>query len=138
MGAGAGRVKHSDAAVLVVDDEPTLRMTFAIVLKQLGGTVHTAANGLEALEVLAREHIDAMLLDKHMPLMDGRTLLETLFQRGASVPTVFFIESIDQENPQDLARLGVVDTVSKPLHPEQLKQAMRQVLLALPCVAKCA
>ena len=134
MGAGAGRVTPSDATILVVDDEPTLRTTFAIVLRQLGGTVHTAANGLEALEVLAREPIDAMLLDKHMPLMDGRTLLETLFQRGASVPSVFFVESIDAENPQDLARLGVVDTVSKPLHPQQLKQAMQEVLLALPGV----
>ena len=123
----------SEATILVVEDEPVLRITFAVVLKQLGATVHTAANGLEALEVLAREHIDAMLTDKQMPQMDGRTLLETLHARGASVPSILFVNGVDSESQHDMTRLGVVETVTKPLHPTQLKTVLEQVLLALPC-----
>ena len=109
-----------------------LRVTFAIVLRQLGATVMTAANGLEALEVLARQRIDAMLIDKYMPVMDGRTLLETLHKRSASVPGILFVDAIQSESQQDLARLGVVETVTKPLHPVRLKHVLEQVLLALP------
>lgn len=119
-----------EATVLVVEDEPVLRMTFAVVLKQLGLTVHTAANGLEALEVLERERIDAMLTDKHMPQMDGSTLLETLHQRGTSVPSILFVSAVEPESPQDMRRWGVVETVMKPLHPERLKHMVADVLLA--------
>ncbi len=121
-----------DAKILVVDDEPVLRTTFAIVLRQLGATVHTAADGLEALEVLARERIDAMLTDKQMPKMDGRALLETLHKRGASVPSILFVNAVDSENPQEMRRLGVVETVTKPLHPAQLKLMLENLLLSLP------
>ena len=122
----------SNATILVVDDEPVLRMTFAAVLRRLGTTVHCAADGVEALELLALERVDAMLVDKHMPVMDGRTLLETLHERGASVPSVLFVDGIHTESLQDLSRLGVMKTVTKPLHPEELKHALEQVLLALP------
>ena len=121
-----------EATLLIVDDEPVLRMTFAIVLKRLGATVHTAANGLEALDVLAREPIDLMLTDKQMPEMDGRTLLETLYKRGTSVPSILFVNGIDSEDPQEMELWGVVDTVTKPLHPERLKAVLEQALLALP------
>jgi two-component system chemotaxis response regulator CheY len=122
----------SDATILVVDDEAVLRTTFALVLRQLGATVHTAANGLEALEVLAREHVNAMLTDKQMPVMDGHTLLETLSRRGASVPSILFVDGLDSENALDMVRLGVVEIVTKPLHPTRLKQLLEELLLALP------
>ena len=128
-------MRPADATILVVDDEPVLRLTFSLLLRQLGATVHTAANGQEALEVLAREHIDAMLTDKQMPQMDGRALLETLYARGTPIPSVFFVSSVDAENPDDMTRLGVVETLTKPLHPERLKHVLGQVLLALPGAA---
>ena len=120
------------ATLLVVDDEPVLRMTFAILLKQLGATVYTAANGVEALEVLSHQRVDAMLTDKHMPLMDGCALLETLSERGESVPSVLFVNDIEPESPGDLARWRVVETVTKPLHPDELKLVLAQVVAALP------
>ena len=120
-----------EATILVVDDEPVLRTTFAIVLRQLGATVCTAANGFEALELLALERVDAMLIDRHMPQMNGRALLETLHERGMSVPSILFVSG-GSEQPHELLRWGVVQTATKPLHPAQLKSLLEELLLGLP------
>lgn len=64
--------------ILLVDDDKDVREAIADALGQAGCTVITAANGVEALELLrrgARPH--AMLVDLDMPLMDGRTFCET-------------------------------------------------------------
>ena len=125
----------SEATVLVVDDEPILRTTFAALLGQLGCAVHTAANGVEALEVMARERIDVILTDRHMPKMDGLAFLETLHKRGETVPSIFFGDSFEVESQRRWKRLGVVEVLMKPLHPVRLKRVIEEVLLALPCVS---
>ena len=49
----------ADSTILVVDDEPVLRLTFSIVLKQSGANVLVAEDGEKALHVLDENHIDA-------------------------------------------------------------------------------
>ena len=58
--------------VLVVDDEVTLRDMIRMVLEDAGHVVVTASNGAEALEVLARERAEVVLMDIMMPVLDGR------------------------------------------------------------------
>ena len=58
--------------VLVVDDEVTLRDMITMVLEDAGHVVVTASNGAEALEVLARERAELVLMDIMMPVLDGR------------------------------------------------------------------
>jgi two-component system, OmpR family, response regulator VicR len=58
--------------VLIVDDEVTLREMITMVLEDAGFTALTASNGAEALEVLAREGADVVLMDIMMPVLDGR------------------------------------------------------------------
>jgi CheY-like chemotaxis protein len=57
--------------VLVVDDEVTLRDLITTVLVDAGHTAVTASNGAEALEVLARERAEVVLMDIMMPVLDG-------------------------------------------------------------------
>lgn len=57
--------------VLVVDDEVTLRELITLVLTDAGHTALTASNGAEALEVLAQEQPDVVLMDIMMPVLDG-------------------------------------------------------------------
>jgi CheY-like chemotaxis protein len=121
----------SQSSLLIVDDEPILRMTFQVLLKKTGATVHTAADGLEAIKVLEREHIDAMLSDKQMPNMDGLTLLRTLYTRNMTLPTIFFVSGVDPESYDEMVRLGVVKTVTKPLHPRDLVSTFEEVLATL-------
>ncbi len=121
-----------EASILIVDDEPVLRMTFAIVLRQLGATVHVAAHGAEALDLVDREHVDLILTDKQMPVMDGPTLLNTIEARGRTLPAILFVNGVEPEKAADLRRWHVVETVTKPLHPERLIAILRRVLEELP------
>ncbi len=122
----------AESTILVVDDEPVLQLTFSIVLKQTGATVFTAGNGAEALELLKHQRVDLILSDKQMPEMDGLTMLQALFARGIRIPTVFFVNGVTSENPAEMDRLSVVQTVTKPLHPRELTQIIARALEALP------
>lgn len=117
----------SEATVLVVDDEPILRLTLGLLLERHGARVYRAADGLEALNVLRGQNFDLVLTDRQMPVMDGMTLLRTMATEGMRVPSLFFLQD-DPESPQELAALGVVRTLSKPLHPEDLIQAVADAL----------
>jgi CheY-like chemotaxis protein len=121
----------AEATLLIVDDEPILRLTFSVLLKKTGAKVFTAEHGEEAIEILAREPIDAMLTDKQMPVMDGMTLLQTLHQRNMVVPSVLFVNGVTPEDPHELAWLGVASTVTKPLHPNDLIQVFEKILKPL-------
>src|SRR5689334_4920470 len=57
--------------VLVVEDVPSLQRLLALMLQKAGHTVLTADNGLDAIELVAREDLDAILMDIQMPGMDG-------------------------------------------------------------------
>jgi two-component system chemotaxis response regulator CheY len=121
----------AEASILIVDDEPILRMTFSVLLKKAGATVHVAADGLEAIEVLSREHIDAVLTDKQMPNMDGMTLLRTLHARGTVYPSLFFVNGVEHENHDELVKLGVIEAITKPLHPRDLLAMFERILKPL-------
>ncbi len=124
-------MKLADANILIVDDEPVLRLTFSVLLKQHGATVHVAGNGAEALQVLARETVDVMLTDKQMPVMDGKALLRTMHAKGIRIPSILFVNGVEPEDLEELSLLSVVETVTKPLHPEALTALMERVLATL-------
>ena len=77
------------AKVLIVEDNSDVRRLYAIGLNQRGFEVKLAANGAEAVERIAHERPDVVLLDWVMPLMDGGEVLEKLSNDGAaSVPII--------------------------------------------------
>ncbi|SEC51353.1 two-component system, chemotaxis family, response regulator CheY/two-component system, NarL family, capsular synthesis sensor histidine kinase RcsC [Terriglobus roseus] len=128
----------SDSTILVVDDEPVLRLTFSLVLQQTGATVHVAEHGLDALLVLERERIDVILSDKQMPHMDGLTLIQTLRERGITAPVVFFVNGVASENPAEMERLGVTEMITKPLHPAELVKVLTRVVANIPSDTQAA
>jgi CheY-like chemotaxis protein len=62
-------------SVLVVDDEEVVRAGISRVLEKQGLSIHTAADGSEALDIMANQTIDIVLLDIKMPGMDGIEVL---------------------------------------------------------------
>ena len=119
----------TNAAVLVVDDEPILTMTFGVLLQREGATVHIAGNGKIALEVLGRESIDVMLCDQQMPVMDGMALLRTMHDRAILLPIVLFVNDVEGGNAEELKHLGVLATLTKPVRPEVLIRILNEVLV---------
>jgi CheY-like chemotaxis protein len=74
--------------ILVVDDEPIIAATVAMLLADEGYEVHTAEHGRAALELLNGTRVDLVLSDVRMPVMDGYALLAALRKQGNRAPVV--------------------------------------------------
>lgn len=112
--------------VLVVEDEPDLRDGVQKLLESVGFVVATAENGAAALRFLhGHEPPGAMVIDLWMPEVDGWQLCEALSQDPvlAAIPRVAL--SAAGPGERQLARLGVVAALAKPLDPDLLIETVR-------------
>jgi DNA-binding NtrC family response regulator len=75
-------------AVLLVDDEPSLRRALAWALKDEGYIVHEAGDGRAALLILERRPVDLIITDLTMPNLDGRGFLAELERRHITTPVI--------------------------------------------------
>ena len=114
--------------VLVVDDEPTLRLGFAYALSNRTTTVETAANGRQALERMAAVPIDLLILDLRMPDMDGIGVIDALRAQGDSVPVILCSAAMVPSAALRAIRQGVVDFLLKPVRPADLRRAIEFVI----------
>jgi len=128
-----------DLAVLIVDDNATNRRILQRTITQWGMHAASVAGGAEALaalEAAEREHqaYDLVVLDAHMPDMDGFALGERIRQRTASAPpTVIMLTSGGRRGDGARCReLGIAGYLTKPVRPSDLLQAIRLVLTAPP------
>lgn len=122
----------ADAHILLVDDEPMVRMTLGLVLRRQAASVTEAANGADALAVLRREAVDLVLTDWHMPVMDGPALLRAAANEGLHVPAVLCTGTLGDRDEPGLAGLGVATTLLKPFPPADLIATLQAVLEPLP------
>jgi CheY-like chemotaxis protein len=114
--------------VLVVDDEPTLRLGFAYALTNRTTMVDTAASGRLALERLAETRYDMMFLDLRMPEMDGLGVVDNLRARGDEIPIVLCSAALTPNAAVRAIRHRVVDFLQKPVRPVDLRQVMESIL----------
>src|ERR1700723_2629275 len=77
-----------ETTVLVVDDDPDIRLTLRQILREEGFRVREARDGLEALERIADEEPDLVLLDLMMPGINGWEVLATLRHARKDLPVV--------------------------------------------------
>jgi PAS domain S-box-containing protein len=108
------------ATILIVDDEPNNRFALAQVLAELEETVVEAESGEDALRFLLREECAVILLDAHMPGLDGYMTAELIRRRERSrhIP-IIFVSAVDRDD-EHIARayaMGAVDYVFKPVDP---------------------
>src|SRR5262245_41085756 len=117
MNAAPPRDRH----VLVIDDCLATRELMNVILSVEGYTITGAANGLEALRRLEAEPPpDLILLDMTMPVMTGWEFLRrrNAVPRLASIPVIIF--SAIGDGVEDLEALGVVGSITKPIHEDTL------------------
>jgi CheY-like chemotaxis protein len=107
--------------LLVVEDSATQRQLLTELLRPRGHEVREAACGSDALEELARDRPDVLLLDLVMPGLDGPALLEALAGRGATPPPVV----VTTAWPHPLPAFALPVTVlRKPFTVEELEAAI--------------
>jgi two-component system, chemotaxis family, chemotaxis protein CheY len=83
-------MERNHKSVLVVDDDHDLLYFVSERLRSLGYSVYGAANGLEALEQMAKHSVDAVVTDHNMPKMDGFTFLSACSVKWPGTPVVVF------------------------------------------------
>jgi CheY-like chemotaxis protein len=116
--------------VLVVDDEPTIRLVCRVNLELSGYEVVEAENGKEALARAQEGGVDLILLDIMMPDVGGHDVARRLAadQRTRAVPVVFLSARADRENLRLGYELGAVDYITKPFDPTELAPRLAQAL----------
>ena len=114
--------------ILVADDEPQLALAVKIRLQSRGYQVVTATNGRQALELIAKERPDLVLLDVLMPVMDGYFTLRELNQRfGRGMIPVIILTARDRM--KELFELeGIEDYLVKPFDHDDLLVRIERVL----------
>lgn len=116
--------------VLVVDDSATVRKFVATSLQIQGFATVTAADGMEALERMPNEQIDAIVTDLNMPDMDGFEFIRNLrsMPAYASIPIIVLSSITNQEEKDTAEKLGVVAYLEKPFSAERIQREIAQCL----------
>lgn len=106
--------------ILVADDDKNTRRYFQAILEEAHYTVTTAKNGLEVLDILAKEHVDLIVLDIMMPEMDGYELTKELRDVQDNIP-ILMVSA--KQLPADKKRgflVGTDDYMTKPVDEEEM------------------
>jgi two-component system response regulator MprA len=117
--------------ILVVDDEPAVRESLRRALQLEGYDVGLAADGLEALERLAEDGADALLLDVTMPRLDGLETCRRLRRDGNGVPVLMLTARDAVSDRVAGLDAGADDYVVKPFALEELLARLRALLRRL-------
>lgn len=116
--------------ILVVDDDPDIRLLLRLELSAEGHQILEAGDGQEALEVHEREAPDLVLLDMMMPVLDGWGVLRALdAATAAPVVVITALASEGDRHVVDLLELGAVDVIAKPFDPGWLVRLVDAVLM---------
>ena len=105
---------------MIVEDDANQRKLMSTVLCGYGYTVVTACDGIDALDVLDKKHVDLIILDIMMPRMDGFEFTDTLRKSGCNIPILMVTA---KQSPLDKRRgfiIGTDDYMTKPVDEEEM------------------
>jgi CheY-like chemotaxis protein len=116
--------------IVLVDDEPSVRMICRFNLTAAGMDVREAVDGSEALSTILHEVPDLVLLDVMMPNLDGWEVARALQSdpRTRELPIVFLTARAEQADRERAAELGAVGYVLKPFDPVALPSTVESIL----------
>jgi DNA-binding response OmpR family regulator len=114
--------------VLVVDDDAIVIKSCTRILESEGYTVSTVPGADEALELLGKASFDLLLIDVKMPKRDGLFLMKEIRKSWVDVPVIVMSGYPTPETVADVLKSGATQFIPKPFRPDELINAIRQVL----------
>jgi CheY-like chemotaxis protein len=119
------------ARVLLTDDNAINRQVIKLFLAPQGCEIQEATNGKEALDKIATQPFDVVLLDVHMPVMDGKEAIQRIraaSQPWSAIPVIALTADAMSGDREKYLALGMTDYVSKPVDQRELMVKMHKVL----------
>lgn len=120
-----------DHVIITVDDSSTMRRIIKNTLQKLGfNNILEAGNGIEGLDVLAKNKIDLIITDWNMPEMDGLTFVKTIRAKPEykELPILMVTTEAAKEDILTALRSGVNNYIVKPFTPETLQEKVFKLL----------
>ena len=119
------------ARILLVDDNAVNRQVVKLFLKSYAPDIREAVNGQDALEMLGRSPFDLVLLDVHMPVMDGCETIKAIRSSAEvwrNVPTIALTADAMRGDKERYLAMGMTDYLSKPIDQRELVSKMTAAL----------
>lgn len=126
----ATAMREPEHLILVVDDVPDARESCADFLTARGFDVVTAADGREAVAMVAELHPDVVLMDLRMPVMDGLEATRRIKRDSDTrhIPVIAITAHAVESAPDEALEAGCSEILIKPCMPDRLEQAVRRSL----------
>lgn len=116
------------ARILIADDERRAAESVQALVRVRGHATEIALDGAAAIEALTREHFDLVLLDLHMPRVDGHGVMEFINQEAIDSTVIVVSGDTAIDSAIDALRLGAYDYLRKPYAPEMLLKSVANAL----------
>jgi len=124
--------KFEEIVILLADDNTTSQYVILRMLKEWNIRVEIASNGLEAFEKLCNNKFDLILMDTHMPIMDGieatKKIRQELKSYKGNIPIISYSASVMASEKERAKKAGVSDFIDKPFEPEILNNKIRKLI----------
>jgi len=121
-------MSEGSCGVLVIEDEAVLRFMLTAVLDDEGFDVRAAANGREGLQILARWQPAIIVLDFHMPVMDGPAFCAEQHRSPALADIPVLLVSAATDLKRQATTLEAAGSIAKPYDVDELIEAVNQIL----------
>ncbi|MFC1943432.1 response regulator [Chloroflexota bacterium] len=116
------------AAVLVVDDEPSIAGLLSEDLIEEGYNCITAATGEDALRRLSKSNFDAILLDLKLPGISGMDVLKEVKSNRPEIAIIVVTSAGDAQTAVEAMKIGAVDYITKPFDLERINSSIEAAL----------
>ncbi len=114
--------------ILIVDDEPSIRLVLKTQLEKAGHSVSTCTNGEEAVEWLSNQPAQLVISDLRMPGLDGMSLLRWTRQNLPGLPVILITAFGTIDSAVEAVKQGAFDYITKPFEKEELLNAVDKAL----------
>lgn len=114
-----------EVSVLCIDDEESIRFALEAVMESQGWIAYTAKNVKEGLEIYKAKRPTLVLMDYHMPVINGITGVSMLRELDSNVPIIVFTIDANQDLADRFIEIGATDFANKPIKAPDLISRMK-------------
>ena len=123
-----GADKYMEKEILIVDDQPGIRMLLTDILANEGYQVSTAKNGKEALDKIYANKYNLIILDYKLPIIDGVEVLQKMKQNKVEIPTIIISGLVEEVSKESSNNNLIKKVIAKPFNVKDIQQSVKLIL----------